>query len=220
MHTPDILSELFESPVKVRALKLFLRNPHDAYSVAEGATRLAVAPAKFKREIKRFMNVDLVRSRVVRVLPKEGSRSKAAKKTEVFYVNPHFAFYEELRNLVTKSSPTAWEKKLEPLTKLGKMKLVVICGSLMNDDRARLDFLMVGDRLNPKSVSSFARGLEAEVGKEVRYMMLTPEEFVYRFGMYDNILRDIFERPHRKLINKMKSVVGDDNPGLSKLFVG
>lgn len=215
MHDRDILSELFESPVKVRALKLFLRNPEEAFSLKEGAKRLKITPRDIVRQVKKFCAIDLVRGRTVRSEKKVGRRVRV-KKEMVYYANPKFAFYQELRGLVLKSSPTTWDKKLAALTSLGRMKLVVIGGSLVNDDKARVDVLLVGDDINTRSVSAFMRNLEAEVGKEIRFMMLAPQEFAYRYGMYDNILREIFERPHRKLINKMKTVVGDDNPGLSK----
>ena len=53
------------------------------------------------------------------------------------------------------------------------------------------------------------RSVEADVGTRLRYAALTPEEFVYRYGMYDNFIRDMLERPHKKIINKMKKVFGD-----------
>jgi hypothetical protein len=208
MQDKDILSDLFDSPVKVKALKLFLRNPIEGFSVTEGALRLKLTTAEFGRQVKKFCDIDLVRSRVMSVQKKTGKRVKNFKE-RIYFVNPHFLFYEELRNLVLKSSPTAWNKKLKTLLKIGRLKLAVISGALLNDEKARVDILLVGDKLNQRSAAAFMRNLEADVGKELRYMLLTPQEFTYRYGMYDNFLRDIFERPHKNLVNKMTSVIGE-----------
>lgn len=207
-HEKDILSELFDSPVKVKALKLFLRNPQEAFSLKDGSGMLRISSGDFSRQIKKFLAIDLIRIRTIRTAKKTGRRTRTAKET-VYYVNPHFAFFNELRSLVLKSSPTAWDKKMDAMKHLGRLKLAVIAGHLVNDEKARLDVLLVGDKLSPRSVVTFMRTLEADVGKELRYSLLSPQEFKYRYDMYDNFLRDIFERPHRKLINKMKNSVGD-----------
>ncbi|MDP3963751.1 MAG: hypothetical protein Q8Q39_04610 [bacterium] len=204
----NILEELFESPAKVKALKLFLRNPSEAFSLKDGAKRIKVLGRDLTRQVKKFLAIDLVRARTVRSEKKVGKRIRRKKET-VYFANPHFAFYTELRNLVLKSSPTVWDKKLKALMKLGRVKLAVISGWLLNDEKARVDVLVVGDKLNMRSAAAFMRNLEADVGKELRYVLLTPQEFIYRFGMYDNFLRDVFDRPHKKLVNKMKTIVGD-----------
>ncbi|MDO8558381.1 MAG: hypothetical protein Q7S09_04320 [bacterium] len=207
-YEKDILGELFDSPVKVKSLKLFLRNPNEAFSIKDGARRLRVASSELARQIKKFLAIDLIRTRTIRTTKKIKRRVRIKKET-IYHINPHFAFFNELRSLVLKSSPTAWDKKIDAIKKLGRVKLAVIAGHLLNDEKARLDVLVVGDALHAKSVASFMRGLEADVGKELRYAVLLAQEFIYRYGMYDNFLRDIFERPHKKLINKMKNIVGD-----------
>jgi hypothetical protein len=204
----DILGELFESPAKVRALKIFLRNPDNEFTLDEGARRLGLVKAEFAKEVKVLCGIDLVREKTVRSETKSGSRP-GTKKEKAYHVNKQFVFYPELRILVLKS-PASWHKKGEQLAKMGKIKLAVICGSLMNDETARIDFLLVGHKVNTRSVAAFMRNLEAESGKELRYMIISPEEFVYRFDMFDNFLREIFERPHLNMINRMKATIQED----------
>jgi len=45
--------------------------------------------------------------------------------------------------------------------------------------------------------------LESEVGKEIQYAFMETKEFEYRYQMFDRFVRDIFEKPHEKLINKL-----------------
>ena len=45
--------------------------------------------------------------------------------------------------------------------------------------------------------------LEAELGREIRYASFATEDFRYRTGVYDRLLRDVFDYPHRLLIDKI-----------------
>ena len=47
------------------------------------------------------------------------------------------------------------------------------------------------------------KNLEAEAGTEIDYAVFDNEEFQYRQKMFDRFLRDILEKPHKKLINKI-----------------
>ena len=86
------------------------------------------------------------------------------------------------------------------------MKLVVLSGVFLKPDRelSRTDLLIVGDYVSEKRFQGFLKQLEAEVGCEIQYSLLSSEEFEYRHKMMDRFLRDILERPHEMLINKLK----------------
>ena len=45
--------------------------------------------------------------------------------------------------------------------------------------------------------------LEAELGREIRYAFFTTPDFRYRLGVYDRLLRDVFDYPHRVLLDKI-----------------
>jgi len=205
----NILQELFESPIKVRALKLFLRNPTEVFSVEEGSRRLGASRKEFGRQVKKFSAIGLVRSRSVRRMISRGKGKPRLLTDMVFFANSSFLLYRELRELVLNASPTAWEEKLDALKRCGRIKLAVIAGALVNDPKGRVDMFIVGDKIKTRPLAAFVRSVEADVGTRLRYAALTPEEFVYRYGMYDNFIRDMLERPHKKIINKMKKVFGD-----------
>lgn len=203
----DILNELFESPVKVKALKLFIRNPGGMFTIPDAARRLAVNTQAFANQVKKLLAIGFLKSRKAIVVKKFRGRSRK-RRVLVFAVNPAFEFSDELRNLILRSQPTQWEKRLRELEKLGRMKLALACGALVGDDGNRIDVLLVGDKLRARRVRSFMKSLEADVGKELRYVTLPTKEFAYRYRMFDNFLRDIFERPHKKLINRLRALIG------------
>ena len=45
--------------------------------------------------------------------------------------------------------------------------------------------------------------LEAEIGKEINFVLMNAEEMKYRLNMLDKFLLEFFEGPHEELINKI-----------------
>lgn len=138
-------------------------------------------------------------------------RVKTNRKKEIigglyFGVNPGFDFYAELQSLVLKSSPTSKEKMLKRLMKTGRIKLALISGVFLNTANSRVDLFLVGDDISRKKLMSFLADMEAEVGKEIEYAAMETKEFDYRFHMFDRFVRDILEKPHEKLLNRLKFV--------------
>ena len=187
----EILEQLFDSPVKVRLLKLFLRNKGLLFSLREISRRIKSDLSVCKRQVKKLESIKFINVRI-----------KSNKKH--YSVNPNFDFYKELKTLVLKSSPASKDRILKRLRTLGKINLAIISGIFIDSDNSRMDILIVGDNIKKKNLSSFLRDLEAEVGKEIDYVILSTEDFKYRYDMFDRFLRDVLEKPHEKLINKLK----------------
>jgi len=187
----QILEQLFDSPLKVKLLRLFLRNPEEKFTLKEISKRTKSDSRQCVAQIKKLLNIDFLEAQV-------------RKKKKVYFVNPNFDFYNELRTLVLKSPSASKKKILSKLKKIGKIKLAVLSGVFVNLENARADMLIVGNYIKKKKLTRLIKDLEAEVGKEINYVIMSPEEFQYRYDMYDRFLRDILERPHEKLINKLK----------------
>lgn len=187
----EILEQLFDSSVKVKLLKLFLRNPDESFRLKEITKRIRSDSSSCLRQVKKLESINLLNSKI-----------KDAKK--IYFVNPDFDFYNELRTLVLKSSPTSKNKILNRLKTLGRIKLAILSGIFINLENSRVDLLVVGDSIKKKKLSNFLRDLEAEVGKEIDYVILSTEDFNYRYNMFDRFLRDVLEKPHEKLINKLR----------------
>ena len=187
----EILEQLFDSLVKVRLLKLFLRNPNNAFGLSEIAKRIKSDSSVCKRQINKLKSISFI-------------NSKIKNKKKEYFVNRNFDFYNELRTLVLKSSPASKKKILKRLKGLGRINLVILSGIFVNTENARVDLLVVGDNIKQKKLSNFFKDLEAEIGKEVDYVVLSSQDFKYRYKMFDRFIRDVLEKPHEKLINKLK----------------
>ena len=96
-----------------------------------------------------------------------------------YILNPDFGSFFELRDLILKSLPAEKNMMIEKINKLGRIKLAVISGVFMNKENPDPyipDLLLVGDDLEKRKLRIFLKAIEAEVGKEVKYVILDKEE--------------------------------------------
>ncbi|MBI2064997.1 MAG: hypothetical protein HYT62_03030 [Candidatus Yanofskybacteria bacterium] len=128
----------------------------------------------------------------------------------IYYaLNPEFEFFNELKNLILKSSPAEKDKMIKRITGLGRVKLAVVSGIFLSDKDpidthdSGVDLFIVGDDIDKAKLRNFLKSLEAEVGKEIKFGLMEKDEFEYRFGMFDRFVRVLLEGPHEKLINKL-----------------
>ena len=187
----EILEQLFDSPVKVKLLKLFLRNPEISFALEEIVARAKTDVLASRRQVAKLESIKLITSRF-------------KNKKKLYSINPDFDFYNELKTLVLKSSPASKKKILKRLKILGRINLAVLSGIFVDAENTRVDIMIVGDNIKQNKLSVFMKDLEAEVGKEIDYVVLSTEDFKYRYDMFDRFIKDVLEKPHEKLINKLK----------------
>jgi len=187
----EILEQLFDSPVKVKLLKLFLRNPEESFGLREIVKKTRADKISCRRQISKLEEIKFIKSKF-----------KSGRK--IYSLNSGFVFYNELKTLVLKSSPTSKNKILGRLKNVGRIKLALLSGIFLELENSRADLLIVGDGIKNKKLAGFLKDLESEVGKEINYVVLTTADFKYRYNMFDRFIRDILEKPHEKLINRLK----------------
>lgn len=185
------LDAIFDSRIRARILKLFLYSPDKNFDLETIKKTLNINSASINKQFKSLVAVKFINQKNI-----------GGKK--FFKVNKYFDFYNELKELIAKASPASKEKMLKKLKGLGKIKLVLISGIFINSDTSRADLLVVGDGVKHSKFNNFLKNLEAEVGKEINYALMTTKEFQYRYNMYDRFIRDLLEFKHEKLINKLK----------------
>jgi len=182
----NILEALFDSKVKLRLLKLFLYNPEEKFLARVLPKKIQADSRIIRRELELLKKIKFLN-----------------KRKHFYWLNQKFEFYPELKNLILKSTPASKDKIINWIRKLGRIKLAVISGTLINCDNCRADLLIVGN-INQQKFNKFIANLEAEVGKEINYALMSAEEFNYRHDMFDRFIRSILEGPHEKMINKLR----------------
>ena len=203
----QLLEKLFDSIPKARVIRFFLRNSETPHSVEEVWKRTGVERASLQKELQKLLRLGLLKERwyFVKIQKKQGKKIKTlSRKTKGFEVNRGFRLFPELHALVMKDAVASPKKILPKIQGLGSIKLAVISGVFINNDRARTDLLIVGDKVKQAKLARFLRDTESEIGKPLRYTLMDSKEFAYRMDMYDRFLRDILEFPHEKVINRLR----------------
>ena len=207
------LEILFESVAKIRILRLFLQNADRMFSFPEIIVRTQVKKPAAAREIAKLIKAALIKQKMGR-LPDEGESNSGAtkkkhalaqKKVKLYQLQIGFPLLQELGDLVLKSAATDRKLILQRIKRLGRVKLAIISGIFINNDNTRTDLFIVGDDIKQKTLDKFLQQIESELGKPIQYTVMELDEYKYRMNMYDRFLRDILDKPHEKLINKLQA---------------
>ena len=75
----EILEQLFDSPVKVKLLKLFLRNPEISFALEEIVARAKTDVLASRRQVAKLESIKLITSRF-------------KNKKKLYSINPDFDF--------------------------------------------------------------------------------------------------------------------------------
>lgn len=187
----DTLSKLFGSAARLKLLRLFLFNPKDAYTVKDAAQRAQEKPAEVRREITLLQQAGVLRK----------SRRQGAQR---FQLKPDYTYTAPLQQLLLNIN----ERKgdiYEFVRRAGTIKLLVIAGVLVGEwEEAQIDLFVVGDRIKDRALRTQIKKLESELGRELRFAYLPTEQFLYRHGMNDRLVKDVFDYPHTVIVDKLQ----------------
>jgi hypothetical protein len=202
----EILAKLFGSETRVKMMRLFLFNSDVAYSGADIVERTRSNKKDVKREITALTNVGIIKKRaLVRdVHVKKGKKTIVKKVHDVGYIlDQKFPYLQALKNLLITVSLHADEALVKKFSSVGRIKLFIASGAFIQEWDTRIDLLIVGDDINLNKLDTVIKSIEAEIGKELSYSAFETNDFEYRYGMHDRLIRDIMDLPHTTLVDKI-----------------
>ena len=188
----DPLARLFNSPARLKLLRLFLFNDDLTLTVADAALRSRTPKDVARKEIHVLVTAGIVRKRA-------GKGGGGAG----YSVNKKFAHFEALLAFVRATTSVSDAEIIGSLRKSGTVRLVTLTGLFTGAIEPKLDLIVVGDKLEERPLLSAIHTLEAELGRELRYAAFSTQDFKYRLGVYDRLLRDVFDYPHRTILDKL-----------------
>ncbi|MCX6754432.1 MAG: hypothetical protein NTU81_01220 [Candidatus Nomurabacteria bacterium] len=193
----ETLSKLFGGQARVRIMRLFLLNSGNSFEIEEVISRSRVMKSNARKEINALSTMGFIKSKMI---TKEGSRG-AKKKIAAWSLNTEFKYLPSLRDLLIDPTLLLQEDLPQKFKLVGKIKLMIVSGVFIGNSKSRADVLIVGDKLKKNILQQVIKSLEAEIGKELDYVVLDTTEFKYRIDMYDKLVCDIIDLPHEKLID-------------------
>ena len=204
----DVLNILFGSEAKVRMMRLFLFNPEIIFDFDMVCEKSKVDVKTVKKEFSVLEKADLIKAKdFSKTIQKKvrGKMEDVKVKAHGYYLNQDFPYLLPLRQLLISTKTFEGDEIVRRLSKVGKLKLVLVSGVFTQDNDSRVDMLVVGNNLNKSTLSKVVKTIEAELGKELVYAFFETPDFEYRMGMYDKLIRDIMDYPHQVLLNKISS---------------
>ena len=209
-HEEMFFSELLGSKVRARLLRFLFRNADKLHDINDITGKVGESRMRIEKEIRSFVRVGLIKAKSVFVSEENGEKhfslkKRTGKKKKVFLLDHTFTYYPELIALFTKSFPEEKAKLMEMINPLGRVKFVVTAGVFRKGENRgnRCDLLIVGDELKRNKVEEVAKRIEESLGQQISYTLMSTQEFMYRYDIYDKFIRDILDYPHDKIINKL-----------------
>ena len=185
----EALGKLFSSPARLKLLRLFLFNDDKAFTLGDTALRAKVSKAAARKEITLLENTKVVKRRTGKIVS--------------WTANKSFPHYDPLLAFLRTTTTVKDSGILEALKRAGAIRLVVLSGLFTGTLETKVDILIVGDRLEERPLAQAIQKLEAELGRELRYAAFPTRDFRYRQGVYDRLIRDVFDYPRRTILDKI-----------------
>lgn len=188
----DPLSRIFGNPARLKLLRLFLFNDDTTFTNVDVAFRSKTPKDAARKELNLLVAAGIVKKK----MGKQGSGYTANRK---------FSHYTSLQKFLRDTTDVSDAKILTTLRKAGSLRVIALSGLFTGALEPKVDLLIVGDRLEERVLTNAIHSLEAELGRELRYASFTTEEFKYRVGVYDRLIRDVMDYPHRTILDRISA---------------
>ncbi len=185
-----LFDTLFGSKARARLIRFFLLNPGVEFSTSAVAEKTLIPKSETIRELVKLAKMKFILE-----------RSRQGRKG--FVVNEDFPFYAELKSLVSKLNVHAQSQVFRKLKIVGEVKLILISGLFLNYPKSKVDMILVVNNINRTKLKHAIAHLEAEVGKEIRFVLMSSEELHYRLNMLDRFFIEFLEGPYEEVTNRV-----------------
>lgn len=208
-----MLEQLFGSKTRVRLLRLFLRDPQAAYFVRELSRKLGAQINAIRNELGNLEKMGLIAEAegpaAEAELERKVKRARGKRSTmrRYYRLNTDALLYPELRALFMKAQVLLEKDFVRRLTDAGSISYMALTGFFVGEAQAATDILIVG-RISKDRTTALIRGFEREVGRELNYTVMTPQEYKYRRDVTDRFLFSILDAKKIVVIDMVSERIG------------
>jgi predicted nucleotidyltransferase len=191
-----MVEQLFGSKTRIKLLSLFLNNPGRPFFVREITRKIDEQINSVRRELSNLLSVGLIKS--------------DSNQNKLYYeVDTDYQYYEALRSIfsnipITKSNELKETREEDEVAKklrtAGRVELAFLTGGFVRAPHVPIDLFIVGD-VNRAKVTKIVGEMEHDLGRELNYTVMSPEDYSYRISLNDRFLTNIMEAKKIKLID-------------------
>lgn len=202
-----MVEQLFGSKTRVKLLQLFYSNPNRSFYVREITRKIDEQINSVRRELANLLSIGIIASDntnnrlyyevnqsyefyppLLAIFGQQGDKPVAATETK-----------EKASKKVSMSTlPNAERDKLKTL---GNIEVALYTGQFTRDESSGIDMLVVGD-VNQHALQKFISELESQEGKEIRYTVMSAQEFGYRRQIKDRFIDTVLNAKKQILIDR------------------
>jgi len=201
----DALGKIFGSISRVKIIRLFLCSEEEVFDKEEVSKKAKVSMDTTGKELSVLEKSGLIRKKSFFKQGKKLKNGKLPKKKRVqgYLVNQNFKYIISLKSLLCGPTPMKHKEIGDKFSGVGSIKAIVVAGVFIQDPNSRLDVLIAGDNMSTIKIRNAIASVESEIGRELRYAVFETNDFKYRLGVCDKLVRDIFDYPHEIVIDKL-----------------
>lgn len=194
-----MLEHLFGSTTRVRLLQLFFRNPDKHFFVRELSREIGTQLNAVRREIDNLETLGIIEPVPNSEIKKDILNSE---KSKFYHLKSDSELYDELSALLAKVQILEEQELINEIKeKSGDLKLFLLSGVFTHDITVSVDMLIVG-QVKPVAILRLIKQFEKTLHREIRYTIMTPQEFMERKEIGDKFLYTIFESNHITVLDK------------------
>tara|TARA_Y100000310_G_scaffold317068_1_gene369519 strand:+ start:1082 stop:1714 length:633 start_codon:yes stop_codon:yes gene_type:complete len=192
------LEQLFGSRTRFKLLKIFCQNQDKKFFVRELARLTDNQLNAVRREVSNLEQLEIIEEIVAN-----------NTKKKFFKLNSDFVLFNEINALILRSELLIEKKLIDSIKGLGNIDLCILTGSLVGDEEASCDIMLVG-KIKKSILAKTIEEFEAEVKRPVIYTIFTPEEYKYRKSLTDRFLFSLLEGKKIVAVDKRGEFAEED----------
>lgn len=203
----ELLARLLGGIDRVKIMRLFLHNDEVILSPEEVSKKTKAKTDVVKKELTSLAAASFIEKKKSKIYIMVGEGKKATTKSKEvagYRLNPLFPHTQALKDLLFDFKSLDKKDLAERFKTVGRIKRFILSGIFLDEPKARVDVLIVGEAINRQKAEKVFESLSSELGREVVYSIMDTEEYEYRYKMYDKFLRDIIDVKHEVVIDKIK----------------
>ena len=215
-----MIEQLFGSKTRVKLLQLFYQNPNRSFYVREITRKIDEQINSVRRELANLLSIGIITSdnsnnKLYYEVNQDfehyaalgsifgGKAFKPGKKQTAKTSKDSQETVSDDANVVEEAAvaEAVEDPFMLELSKTGNVRLALYTGQFTRDETAGVDILVVGD-VNSSAVDHLISGLEKTEKKEIRYCILSVDEFHYRKQINDRFASYIMVAKKIVLVDK------------------
>ncbi|MEK9151897.1 MAG: hypothetical protein AAB692_00870 [Patescibacteria group bacterium] len=206
-----MLDRLIGSKTRVRLLQLFLANPKQPFFVRELTRKISAQINAVRNELKTLESLSIVEASEAPLSTGAAAEAVAAAQRRYYRLNTESLLYPELRALFLKARMVTEKDFVKKIADAGAIQYLALMGSFVGMTDAPTDLVVVG-KVNRDKLNSLIKNFEKEIGREINFTVMTPQEYKYRRDVTDRFLYSILDGKKIVIIDALPEKVGAPVP--------